>query len=51
MFYIDMALALQALEPMWATKIETASRLREGIGRILPFAAARGHRDGDSPAR
>ncbi len=39
------------LEPMWATKTETASRLRGRIELVLDFAKARGWRDGENPAR
>lgn len=39
------------LEPIWLTKPETASRLRGRIEAILDYAAARGLRSGDNPAR
>ena len=39
------------LEPLWATKAETASRLRGRIERVLDFARARGHRAAENPAR
>ena len=39
------------LEPIWTTKAETASRVRGRIERILDWAAARGYRSGDNPAR
>ncbi|MDR0672999.1 MAG: integrase arm-type DNA-binding domain-containing protein [Zoogloeaceae bacterium] len=48
---IDTALVLQALTPIWETKTETAARLRERIARTLSFAATRGYREGDNPAR
>ena len=48
---IDTALVLQALKPLWATKTETASRLRERIARVLSFAAILGYRGGANPAR
>ncbi len=41
---------LAALEPIWLTKPETASRLRGRIERILDFAKTRGWRSGDNPA-
>ena len=48
---IDTARVLQALTPLWATKTETALRLRERIERVLSFAAILGYRGGDNPAR
>ena len=48
---IDTALVLKVIEPIWATKPETASRVRGRIEVILNWAKARGHRDGDNPAR
>jgi integrase len=48
---IDTALVLKALEPIWTTKAETASRLRGRIESILDWAKVRGYRDGDNPAK
>jgi integrase len=48
---IDLALVLQILEPIWATKSETASRLRGRIEVILDWAKGRGLRAGENPAR
>jgi integrase len=42
---------LRALNPIWQTKTETASRLRGRIESILAWAAVNGHREGDNPAR
>ena len=42
---------MKAIEPVWATKPETASRVRGRIERILDWAKVRGFRDGDNPAR
>ncbi|MPR11505.1 tyrosine-type recombinase/integrase [Microvirga tunisiensis] len=42
---------LKILQPLWATKPETASRLRGRIERVLDFARARGQRAGENPAR
>ena len=42
---------LAVLEPIWATKTETASRLRGRIETILDWATARGYRTGENPAR
>ena len=41
----------QALEPIWTTKTETASRLRGRIEAVMAWATVQGHRDGDNPAR
>jgi integrase len=41
---------LAAIEPIWLSKPETASRLRGRIERILDFAKTRGWRSGENPA-
>jgi len=48
---IDTALVMRCIEPIWATKTETASRLRGRIEAVLDWAAVRGYRKGDNPAR
>ena len=48
---IDTALVLKVLEPIWATKSETAGRLRGRIEAVLDWATARGYRKGENPAR
>jgi len=48
---IDVALVMKALEPIWSVKSETASRVRGRIESVLDWAAARGYRSGDNPAR
>ena len=48
---IDVALVMRALEPLWATKAETAGRVRRRIEAILDWAKARGYRSGENPAR
>ena len=48
---IDAALVLRAIEPIWATKPEMASRVRGRIERILDWAKVRGYREGENPAR
>jgi integrase len=48
---IDTALIMQILEPIWTAKPETASRVRGRVETILDWAAARGYRQGDNPAR
>ncbi len=47
---IGTAHVLAAIEPIWKTKSETASRLRGRIETILDFAKAREWRDGENPA-
>jgi integrase len=48
---VDVGLVLRAVEPIWATKPETASRVRGRIEAILDWATARGYRTGENPAR
>jgi hypothetical protein len=48
---IDTRLVLKAIEPIWTTKTETASRVRMRIESVLDSATARGERTGDNPAR
>jgi integrase len=48
---VDTGLVLKVLEPIWTTKPETASRVRQRIENILDFAKALGWRDGENPAR
>lgn len=42
---------LNALEPIWKTKNETASRLRGRIENVLDWATVRKYRTGENPAR
>jgi len=48
---INLDMVLKALEPIWQTKPETATRLRGRIEAILDWAAVRGYRPTDNPAR
>ena len=48
---VDVGLVMQALEPIWTAKAETASRVRGRIETVLDYAAARGWREGENPAR
>ncbi len=41
---------LRVIEPIWSTRRETASRVRQRIKRILDYATTRGLRSGDNPA-
>lgn len=45
---VDHVLAI--LRPIWSTKSETASRVRNRIERVLGAAEAAGHRTGKNPA-
>lgn len=42
---------LRVLEPIWLTKTETATRVRQRIETVFDWCSARGHRAGDNPAR
>jgi integrase len=48
---IDVALVRKALEKIWYTTPETASRVRGRIERVLAWATVAGYRTGDNPAR
>ena len=48
---VDTAAVTRILEPIWREKPETAFRLRGRIEQVLDYAAARGWRMGDYPAR
>lgn len=41
----------QVLDPIWATKTETASRIRGRLEEVITWATVSGHRDGENPAR
>jgi integrase len=47
---IGPADVLRCIEPIWNTKRETASRVRQRIERILDYATTREYRRGDNPA-
>lgn len=48
---IDTSAVLAVLRPLWGEKAETASRVRGRIENVLDYAAARGWRVGENPAR
>jgi integrase len=48
---VDVRLVMKALEPIWTEKPETAGRVRGRIESVLDWAAARGYRQGENPAR
>lgn len=47
---IDTGLVRACLDPIWTTKTETASRLRQRIEAVLDWAKVHGYRSGDNPA-
>jgi integrase len=47
---VEVAHLLKVLEPIWASKTETASRLRGRIETVLDWAKTSGYRAGDNPA-
>lgn len=48
---IDALMVRKVLEPIWETKTETATRVRQRIEKVLDYATAAGLRTGDNPAR
>lgn len=48
---IETSHVTMVLEPIWLAKTETATRVRQRIEAILDWAAARGLRTGENPAR
>jgi integrase len=48
---IDAQAVLRAIDPIWLSKTETASRVRGRIESVLDWATVRGYRTGDNPAR
>lgn len=48
---VDTGMVLNVIEPIWKTKTETGTRVRQRIEAILDWAKARGHRSGENPAR
>jgi integrase len=48
---IDTTLVLSCLEPIWTSKTETATRVRQRISAVLDWATTRKLRSGENPAR
>lgn len=48
---IETSHVIQALQPIWAAKTETASRIRGRIEAVLDWAKVQGMRKGENPAR
>ncbi len=48
---IDLAMVRKVLDPIWTSKNETASRVRQRMEAVLGWATVSGYRQGDNPAR
>ncbi len=48
---IETAHVIGALEPIWTSKTETATRVRQRIETVLSWATANRYRHGENPAR
>lgn len=48
---IDLAQIVSVLEPIWRSKTETATRVRQRIEAVLAWATVSGYRHGENPAR
>jgi integrase len=48
---IDTAMVMRVLEPIWAFKPTTASRVRGRVENVLDWAKVRGYRRDENPAR
>jgi len=48
---VTQAHILTILRPIWISKTETATRVRNRIEAVLDYAAASGYREGENPAR
>lgn len=48
--HVEMSHVLRIIEPIWLTKTETASRVRQRVEAVLDWAKGRGYRSGDNPA-
>ena len=48
---IELPHIIKILEPIWTTKTETATRVRQRIESVLAWATVSGYRTGDNPAR
>jgi integrase len=48
---VDTRAVVEVLQPIWAAKPETVSRVRQRIEAVLDYATVLGARSGDNPAR
>lgn len=48
---VELGHIVKVLEPIWTSKTETATRVRQRIESVLAWATVSGYRKGDNPAR
>ena len=48
---VELAHVVSVLKPIWTTKTETATRVRQRIETVLSWATVRGYRSGENAAR
>lgn len=48
---VDANHVVKILEPIWNEMIETGTKVRERLEKVLDWAASAGHRSGENPAR
>lgn len=48
---VDTPHVVKILDPIWMEKVETASRVRGRVERVLDWSKVRGYRTGENPAR
>jgi integrase len=48
---IELPHVIKVLQPIWSTKTETATRLRQRLEAIIAWATVSGYRAGENPAR
>lgn len=48
---VNVGLVVDALKPIWTTKTETATRVRQRVEAILDYATVLHYRQGENPAR
>jgi len=48
---VDMSHIQSILDPIWETKTETATRVRQRLEAVLSWSTVSGYRSGDNPAR
>ena len=48
---VELPHIIKILEPIWRSKTETATRVRQRIESVLAWATVSGYRSGDNPAR
>ncbi|MCH9004945.1 MAG: integrase arm-type DNA-binding domain-containing protein [Proteobacteria bacterium] len=47
---VDLVHIVKVLEPIWTSKTETATRVRQRIESVMAWAKVSGYRNGDNPA-